>query len=109
MDQTNVVVTPEDVLVYVPNIIGYSRVVFTLLSLFLMMGFPQLWLVATFLYIASFVGDLFGKWTKRTIQQIKTTKQTRQKKEGKVKEGMDGTGRDRNVKMETIGTRNLKE
>jgi phosphatidylglycerophosphate synthase len=49
-----------DVLRYVPNLIGYLRVICTLASLFLMMAYPHLWLIATLLYVASFVGDLFG-------------------------------------------------
>jgi phosphatidylglycerophosphate synthase len=52
--------TALNVLLYVPNLIGYGRVICTLASLFLMIAFPQFWLLAIALYIASFVGDLFG-------------------------------------------------
>jgi phosphatidylglycerophosphate synthase len=52
--------TAEEVLLYVPNLIGYGRVICTLASLCLMIAFPQFWIVATGLYISSFVGDLFG-------------------------------------------------
>jgi phosphatidylglycerophosphate synthase len=52
--------TAADVLRYVPNLIGYLRVFCTLASLLLMMAYPRLWFTATLLYIASFVGDLFG-------------------------------------------------
>ena len=54
------VTTANDVLLYVPNLIGYSRVVFTISSLTLMLTVPtQYWLLATILYLSSFVGDLF--------------------------------------------------
>lgn len=52
--------TAKDVLFYVPNLIGYFRIISTLLSLFLMMAYPNLWLIAVILYVSSFVGDLFG-------------------------------------------------
>jgi hypothetical protein len=56
-----VTTTAKDVLLYVPNMIGYSRVVCTVTSLTLMLTVPRYWVLATALYIASFVGDLFGK------------------------------------------------
>lgn len=62
--------TANDVLLYVPNLIGYFRVFCTLVSLLLMMAYPHLWLVATLLYIASFVGDLFGKYRIHTCNDI---------------------------------------
>ena len=52
--------TANDVLLYVPNLIGYLRVLCTVASLFLMMSYPHLWFTASVLYILSFVGDLFG-------------------------------------------------
>jgi hypothetical protein len=52
--------TASNVLLYAPNLIGYGRVICTLASLFLMITFPQFWILAIALYIASFVGDLFG-------------------------------------------------
>jgi hypothetical protein len=58
---TTTTITAQDVLFYVPNWIGYSRVVCTVTSLILMLTLPRYWLLATILYIASFVGDLFGK------------------------------------------------
>jgi len=59
--------TAGDVLVYVPNLIGYLRVICTLASLILMMAYPDRWFVATLLYIASFVGDLFGTTCTRSV------------------------------------------
>jgi phosphatidylglycerophosphate synthase len=52
----------EDVLLYVPNLIGYSRVLFTVVSVVMMVSVPEYWLLATGLYIGSFVGDLFGQY-----------------------------------------------
>ena len=59
---TNKKTTANEVLLYVPNLIGYFRVICTLVSLLLMMAYPRFWLLATLLYIASFVGDLFGEY-----------------------------------------------
>ena len=53
--------TANDVLLYVPNLIGYSRVAFTIGALFLMIAAKDYWILAIALYLASFVGDLFGK------------------------------------------------
>ena len=53
--------TAKDVLLYVPNLIGYSRVAFTIGALFLMIAAKDYWVIAIALYSASFVGDLFGK------------------------------------------------
>lgn len=55
--------TASDVLLFVPNLIGYARVISTLTSLILMVAIPRYWLIATALYLASFVGDLFGEST----------------------------------------------
>lgn len=52
--------TAKDVLVYVPNLIGYSRVACTIGALYLMIAAPDNWMLAIILYLASFVGDLFG-------------------------------------------------
>lgn len=69
---TKTLTTPTDVLLYTPNLIGYSRVLFTLLSLFLMMAFPRYWLLAITLYVVSFVGDLFGKYPKESMFSLIT-------------------------------------
>ena len=60
--------TPEEVLLYVPNIIGYSRVLFTIGSLVLMLTMPKYWVLSTALYVASFVGDLFGTSINRALE-----------------------------------------
>jgi phosphatidylglycerophosphate synthase len=52
--------TANDVLVYVPNLIGYFRVACTIGALFLMIAATEHWVLAITLYLASFVGDLFG-------------------------------------------------
>mmetsp|Transcript_6459 Transcript_6459/g.10854 ORF Transcript_6459/g.10854 Transcript_6459/m.10854 type:complete len:175 (+) Transcript_6459:80-604(+) len=58
-----------DVLLYVPNLIGYLRVICTVLSLILMISFPQRWIIAVILYVASFVGDLFDGMAARKFDQ----------------------------------------
>ena len=64
--------TPENVLLYVPNLIGYARVLSTLASLTLMLTAPQHWVVAIALYIGSFVGDLFDGLVARKLNQTST-------------------------------------
>ena len=51
-----------DICLYIPNLIGYFRVICTLSSLFLMIAYPHLWFTAVMLYVASFAGDLFGRY-----------------------------------------------
>lgn len=51
----------EDIILYVPNLIGYLRVLLTVVSLLLMISASEYWMLATGLYISSFVGDLFGQ------------------------------------------------
>ena len=53
--------TANDVLLYVPNLIGYFRIACTVGALFLMIAATENWMLAIFLYLASFVGDLFGR------------------------------------------------
>jgi len=62
----------NDVLLYVPNLIGYSRVLFTSTSLVLMLSHSRLWWLATALYISSFVGDLFDGLVARRLNQTST-------------------------------------
>lgn len=79
----------NDVLLYVPNLIGYARVAFTITSLVLMLvydnnnsteGNTYYWVVAIALYIASFVGDLFGTYL--PTKQIKANQSnTEERKE----------------------------
>jgi CDP-diacylglycerol--inositol 3-phosphatidyltransferase len=58
-----------EVLLYVPNLIGYARVLCTCTSLVLMIAFRELWLEAIILYLASFVGDLFDGLVARKLNQ----------------------------------------
>jgi hypothetical protein len=64
-------ITAQDVLLYIPNLIGYTRVLCSVISFILMLTLPRYWLLAIVLYIASFVGDLFGK------NRLKPTKKTK--------------------------------
>ena len=79
--------TPEDVLVYVPNLIGYGRVLCTLCSLTIMLIIDNnnnnggddgdkssssnlvLPYIAIVLYVSSFVGDLFDGMIARKLSQ----------------------------------------
>ncbi|KAL7432052.1 hypothetical protein ACHAXM_002901 [Skeletonema potamos] len=61
--------TAGDVLLYIPNLIGYLRVACTLLSLILMICFPRRWIIAIILYVSSFVGDLFDGLAARKLDQ----------------------------------------
>ena len=61
--------TAADVLVYIPNIIGYLRVVLTLASIVLMMCYPDHWEAAIACYVSSFVGDLFDGIAARKFDQ----------------------------------------
>eukprot|EP00536_Pseudo-nitzschia_multiseries_P009198 jgi/Psemu1/200187/e_gw1.252.4.1 len=63
------VTTANDVLLYVPNLIGYSRVAFTITALFLMLAARENWVLAIVLYLASFVGDLFDGMVARRLGQ----------------------------------------
>ena len=82
--RTRTTTTPSDVLLYIPNIIGYSRVLFTLCSFVIMLAVDNnntssyssssdsssLWpFIAISLYIASFVGDLFDGLIARKLNQ----------------------------------------
>ena len=64
--------TVGEVLVFIPNLIGYFRVACTLFSFVVMTTFPDYWAVAILLYIASFVGDLFDGWAARKFGQSST-------------------------------------
>ena len=52
--------TAADILLFIPNLIGYVRVVLTLTALTLMLCVPSVWLLAILLYLSSFILDLFG-------------------------------------------------
>ena len=74
--------TPKDVLLYVPNLIGYARVILTLSSfgLLLVIGNSSkeatasswYWIFAIVMYLGSFVGDLLDGWAARKLQQTST-------------------------------------
>lgn len=61
--------TPKDVLLYVPNLIGYARVLMTLASFILIVYVPSQWILALTLYLGSFVGDLFDGIAARKFNQ----------------------------------------
>ena len=61
-----------NVLLYIPNIIGYLRVVLTLLSLSIMICYPHQWIIAIICYVSSFVGDLFDGMAARKFNQCST-------------------------------------
>jgi len=63
------VVTANEVLLYTPNIIGYSRVVGAVSSFLLMMCRPDLWILAIALYLSNFIGDLVDGWAARKLNQ----------------------------------------
>mmetsp|Transcript_11394 Transcript_11394/g.15784 ORF Transcript_11394/g.15784 Transcript_11394/m.15784 type:complete len:226 (-) Transcript_11394:74-751(-) len=62
----------NDVLLYVPNLIGYMRVIFTVGSLVLMIFDSNQWALAMCLYLMSFVGDLFDGMAARKLNQSST-------------------------------------
>mmetsp|Transcript_6771 Transcript_6771/g.13212 ORF Transcript_6771/g.13212 Transcript_6771/m.13212 type:complete len:121 (-) Transcript_6771:553-915(-) len=64
--------TAKDVLLYIPNLIGYSRVAFTIAALILMIAARENWALAISLYLASFVGDLFDGMVARRLGQTST-------------------------------------
>ena len=61
--------TARDVLLYIPNLIGYARVLLTIASFIVMMVLPERWLTAVVLYLASFGGDLVDGIAARKFHQ----------------------------------------
>ena len=62
--------TASNVLWFVPNLIGYTRVLMTLSGFFLMTAFPDSrWLAGILLYTGSFVGDLLDGVAARRLDQ----------------------------------------
>mmetsp|Transcript_12484 Transcript_12484/g.18200 ORF Transcript_12484/g.18200 Transcript_12484/m.18200 type:complete len:229 (+) Transcript_12484:115-801(+) len=59
----------NDVLLFIPNLIGYSRVVASLFSFFLMIFSPDQWQLATAAYLYSFAADLFDGMAARKYDQ----------------------------------------
>lgn len=64
--------TAGDVLLYIPNIIGYLRIALTLTSIVLMICSPAYWILAVACYVASFVGDFFDGMAARKYNQCST-------------------------------------
>jgi len=64
--------TARDVVLFIPNLIGYGRVLSTIGSFFLMVLFPNYWYIALVLYVSSFVGDLFDGMAARRFDQCST-------------------------------------
>ena len=64
--------TAGEVLLYIPNLIGYARVALTLASLAPMYCAPEMWGVAIACYVSSFVGDLFDGLAARRFDQCST-------------------------------------
>ena len=62
-------VTPRQILLYTPNLIGYARIIFTLASLSLMIIAPNHWVLAAVFYFISFVGDLYDGMAARKLNQ----------------------------------------
>jgi len=61
--------TTTDVLLYIPNLIGYARVILCSISFVLMLSYPSLWIIALGMYLTSFVGDLIDGWLARKFNQ----------------------------------------
>lgn len=65
--------TAKDVLLFIPNLIGYMRVVATLVSFVLMIvSSHSFWWLAILLYVSSFVGDLLDGMAARKFNQCST-------------------------------------
>jgi len=64
-------ITANDVLFYVPNLIGYARVLCSCSSFVIMIlsSGGNWWILATVLYVASFAGDLFDGMAARALRQ----------------------------------------
>jgi CDP-diacylglycerol--inositol 3-phosphatidyltransferase len=61
--------TASNVLWFVPNCIGYARVLMTLSGFFIMTAFPEQWFTGILLYLGSFVGDLVDGAVARKLHQ----------------------------------------
>jgi CDP-diacylglycerol--inositol 3-phosphatidyltransferase len=66
------IVTENDVLLFVPNLIGYGRVACALASFLIMICLPEYWILAVALYLANFIGDLFDGFFARKLNQCST-------------------------------------
>jgi phosphatidylserine synthase len=61
--------TGHDVLLYIPNLIGYGRVLAAMASFVIMVVSPDSYMLAVGLYLASFVSDMIDGWAARTLGQ----------------------------------------
>jgi CDP-diacylglycerol--inositol 3-phosphatidyltransferase len=64
--------TSASVLLFLPNVVGYARVISALTSFVLMIAVPSRWLLAVFLYLSNFIGDLFDGLLARKLDQCST-------------------------------------
>lgn len=59
-------------MLFIPNLIGYFRVLAALASFVFMSAFQDLWLIGVGLYLCNFVGDLFDGLLARKLDQCST-------------------------------------
>jgi CDP-diacylglycerol--inositol 3-phosphatidyltransferase len=59
----------KDVILYIPNIIGYIRVICAIVSYMIMIYIPHYWLLGIILYLLNFIGDLFDGLIARKLNQ----------------------------------------
>ena len=69
VDSPTVTISANDVLLYLPNLIGYSRISCATFGFILMICTPQYWLIAILLYLMNFIGDLFDGIVARFYNQ----------------------------------------
>lgn len=62
-------ISSSDVLLYIPNLIGYARVLSALTGFLIMICTPKFWLLGILLYLMNFVGDLIDGWAARKCNQ----------------------------------------
>jgi CDP-diacylglycerol--inositol 3-phosphatidyltransferase len=63
------VTTVTDVILYIPNIIGYIRITCAMVSYSIMIYLPQYWYYGILFYIMNFIGDLFDGYVARQLHQ----------------------------------------
>lgn len=64
--------TPRQILLYLPNLIGYTRILLSITSLTLMIFSPTSYILSSVLYLSSFIGDLFDGMVARKYNQTST-------------------------------------
>mmetsp|Transcript_7684 Transcript_7684/g.8783 ORF Transcript_7684/g.8783 Transcript_7684/m.8783 type:complete len:233 (-) Transcript_7684:238-936(-) len=62
-------ISNKDVLLFIPNLIGYTRVLLGIISFVLMVFSPDNWFTAIMLYLTSFILDLFDGMAARKFDQ----------------------------------------